>query len=73
MSAQASIGKIKEVLSGNKLLSDSEQSNFLNILTNAQSVVSEGFEDTDNQNNSNVKFYKYAFNLINTEFDTLIK
>lgn len=73
MSAQASIETIKKILSENRLLSDSEQSNFLNILTNAQSVVSEGFEDTDNPDISNVKFYKYAFNLINTEFDTLIK
>ena len=73
MSSQANIDKIIGIISDNNLLFGSEESSFINILKEAQANVSETFVDIDEQDNSNKNFYKYAFSLINTEFDTFIK
>lgn len=73
MSFQANIEKIKEIIANNNFLNDAEGTNFLNILEQAQSTLAEGFDDLENNDNSSKKFYEYAFNLIDTEFDTLIK
>jgi hypothetical protein len=73
MSFQVDINKIREIISENNFLSDSEQENFLNILEMAQATLSEGFDGESSEDNANKKFYDYAFNLIDGEFDTFIK
>lgn len=73
MSSQANIDKIIQIISDNNFLFGLEESSFLNILKQAQANVSETFVNLEEQDNSNKNFYKYAFNLVNTEFDTFIK
>lgn len=73
MSFQVDINKIREIISENNFLSDSEQENFLNILEMAQATLSEGFDGEVSEDSANKKFYEYAFNLIDGEFDTFIK
>jgi hypothetical protein len=73
MSFQADISSIAKIISDNNYLSDSEQTNFLNILEEAQATLSEGFGGLSNEDDSNKKFYDYAFNAINSEFDIFIK
>lgn len=73
MSFQADISKIKEIIGNNNFLNDTEGTNFLNILEEAQLTLSDGFEGLEDDSSPNKKFYEYAFNLIDTEFDTLIK
>lgn len=73
MSSQANIEKIIQIISNNNLLFGLEETSFTSILKQAQASVSEAFADTNEQSEANKNFYKYAFNLINTEFDTFIK
>ncbi len=68
----ANIDKILQIIGNNNFLTNSEQTSLKNILGDAQGYVAEGFGDAD-INDSNLKFYKHAFGLINAEFDTFIK